>query len=356
MGLLGQNAVPGLRKYMTPERSLLFSALGTGLGQLGRGDPVTMGPAYQQLQQRQQNAAQRKQWTSSGVMDMFTPQERKMLASVPFDVAQSVIAKRAFAPKPGPQKGVAVGGSLVNPITGEVIYQGQPKPTDTLTSGIKEYQYAQAHDGYQGTFEQFKTEMAKAGRSSVTVNNGRNLKIPAGYMPVDPNNPRSGVTPIPGSTQDKAVRETANTLKTSQAKANDAISVIDQALASPGLNGAVGLVQGHLPAYNNATADFLALHQQIQGKTFMQAYRSLKGGGQITEVEGAKAEAAIARLTRVQSEASYRQALKDLKEVIIAGRDRAHKAAISATQKGQPNVPTGQNEFTWNPVTGGLDP
>jgi hypothetical protein len=63
--------------------------------------------------------------------------------------------------------------------------------------------------------------------------------------------------------------------------------------------------------------------EQIKGGAFLEAFEKLKGGGQITETEGAKATAAIARINLGLSEKDMRAALKDLREVVEAGRARA---------------------------------
>lgn len=95
-----------------------------------------------------------------------------------------------------------------------------------------------------------------------------------------------------------------------------AIDVIDKALGHSGLSKAVGPYDARtLTLLPDATA-FEALHDQIKGKTFLAAFESLKGGGQITEIEGQKAEQAMARLNLAQDEADYKSALKDLRTVI----------------------------------------
>jgi hypothetical protein len=88
-----------------------------------------------------------------------------------------------------------------------------------------------------------------------------------------------------------------------------------------GLQGAFPIVPG------TKRADAKAYLDQVKGKTFLEAYNTLKGGGQITEVEGAKAEAAIARLNKAQSWESAQSALKDLKGVIDQGLARARQKA-----------------------------
>ncbi|MDB6179341.1 hypothetical protein PAF17_17785 [Paracoccus sp. Z330] len=52
--------------------------------------------------------------------------------------------------------------------------------------------------------------------------------------------------------------------------------------------------------------------QQAQGQTFLEAFESLKRGGQITEVEGKKVGVAMARLNRAQATDAYQDALNDL--------------------------------------------
>jgi len=143
-----------------------INLLGVGLSQLGSGQAANLAPAKQMIAQRQQQAQQRKMLEDSGLMSRFTPDQQAILASMPPNAAQSIIAQELFKPKPGPTKGIEVGGNIVNPITGEVIYQGSegPKPTDD----IREYEFAQSQ-GYQGTFTDFMMEMRKAGAANNTL-------------------------------------------------------------------------------------------------------------------------------------------------------------------------------------------
>lgn len=109
--------------------------------------------------------------------------------------------------------------------------------------------------------------------------------------------------------------------------ARQSVQAIDSLLAAPGAPRIFG-AQGMLPVVpGTSRADAKAMLEQVQGQTFLQAYQSLKGGGQITEVEGAKAEAAIAKLSRAQSWEAAQSALKDLKEVINAGVRRSQQKA-----------------------------
>jgi CheY-like chemotaxis protein len=75
---------------------------------------------------------------------------------------------------------------------------------------------------------------------------------------------------------------------------------------------------------------------QAKGQTFLQAFNSLRGGGQITEAEGNKATQALARLDRAQSQQDFDAALSDIEAVVTAGLSRSRKAATRT-----PNVGAG---------------
>ena len=89
------------------------------------------------------------------------------------------------------------------------------------------------------------------------------------------------------------------------------------------------------PIAGTKAADFYSLLEQVQGGTFMQAFNNLKGAGQITEQEGAKATAAIARLNARQSEEGFGKALMDFDGVLAQAQARSQPAA----QQGAPAQP-----------------
>lgn len=105
----------------------------------------------------------------------------------------------------------------------------------------------------------------------------------------------------------------------------NAYRLVDQALAHPGLGTATGLSgtldpRNYIPGTDAKNFDSLA--QQLKGNAFLSAFAQLKGSGAITDVEGKKAESAIARLQQSQSEPEYRAALKDYQSVIGQGLKR----------------------------------
>ena len=120
------------------------------------------------------------------------------------------------------------------------------------------------------------------------------------------------------------------------ATASDSLSVIDSILSHPGLETATGLSGVVNPAnfvVGSESHDFALAAEQLQGQAFLQAFESLKGGGQITEVEGKQATNAIAQLSRRQSTTQYRKALRTLRDIVTRARDRAIDAAESEPEQ-----------------------
>lgn len=113
-----------------------------------------------------------------------------------------------------------------------------------------------------------------------------------------------------------------------EATANNTMQTIDALLANEeGMNNATGVIQSQLPTVRQSTADFLADLDKVKGSAFLQAFQNLKGGGAITEIEGVKAENAIATLQTSQSAPKLRQALKDLKQIVSDGLERTKRKA-----------------------------
>jgi hypothetical protein len=70
-------------------------------------------------------------------------------------------------------------------------------------------------------------------------------------------------------------------------------------------------------------ADFKAAFDQIGGQAFLGAIGTLKGTGQITEIEGAKATAALNRMKLSQSESEYMAAAREYQGVLKRGVENA---------------------------------
>lgn len=144
----------------------------------------------------------------------------------------------------------------------------------------------------------------------------------------------------------KSQMEAKRGLPQAEEKAADTLKNIEDLVQHPGMAGVVGIpdtlsgaaykIFGIAPAGTDE-AGFTARLNQIGGQQFLQAFMSLKGGGQITETEGIKATNAMSRLMNTgQSEAEYRQSAKELTDMINRSVNRARTAAGQQPVSGAP--------------------
>ena len=97
----------------------------------------------------------------------------------------------------------------------------------------------------------------------------------------------------------------------------------------PGFKNYVGatLVPGMRFVEGSDTASFDVRQKQIEGRAFLEAFNSLKGGGSITEKEGEKGTAAIMRMNKASSEREYIVAARELQDILAKGVERARAKA-----------------------------
>lgn len=127
------------------------------------------------------------------------------------------------------------------------------------------------------------------------------------------------------------------------------IGKIDALLNDPNLGNVLGPQRGRLTIrtaeqgaslgeqaasmllLNDEDADLVGRIDQLRGQTFLTGFDQLRGGGQITVIEGVKAENALSRINnRLTTEADYRQALRELQMISenalahVEGRPKPH--------------------------------
>lgn len=140
-----------------------------------------------------------------------------------------------------------------------------------------------------------------------------------------------------GTAIGEATGEAITGLGAVEAKAQQAVGLIDSILANPeGIASITGAsvgegIGGMIPPITQVDQDMVAKLQQLQGQVFLEAYESLRGAQGITNIEGEKAERAKARLQRPQSAYEFTLGLKELREVINSGLTRARQKAASGT-------------------------
>lgn len=135
----------------------------------------------------------------------------------------------------------------------------------------------------------------------------------------------------------ESASKAASELPVIEDKANYALNLLDTMVGSEdgkikphrGFDNYIGTWTGEYQAKipGSQAADFKTYHDQVKGTAFLEAFESLKGGGQITQIEGEKATAAITRMERAQSREEYTKAARELQGIIRQGLKRARDKA-----------------------------
>lgn len=232
----------------------------------------------------------------------------------------------------------------------EGLKRSQPQAAN-LTANQNDFLFAQ-QNGYGGSFEDWVRGDQRNPALGTTIYTGRDENGNVIPMQVGndgafvPTQMPEGISFDPGALN--AERAYGTQVGTGRGKAEVAapeaiataqrtLTQIQQLKSDPGLWWSVGGMGWTPNMPGNPQAGTISRIEQLQGAAFLEAFESLKGGGQITEVEGAKATNAMARLQRSQSYEEFVQALTDLEEVINVGLQRA----MRQSQGGAPVPPMG---------------
>lgn len=115
-------------------------------------------------------------------------------------------------------------------------------------------------------------------------------------------------------------------------KSQQMISVIDDLLTDPDLGSVVGGVfgiKGRLSkmspdgeGWTEAQRRLQPLIKELSGQKFLKGFGDLKGGGQITEIEGQQGNDSITSLSQAQSLPDFKNALQRLRAIVALGQAR----------------------------------
>jgi hypothetical protein len=154
-------------------------------------------------------------------------------------------------------------------------------------------------------------------------------------------------------------------LPTATNAVNQAIKDVKDLIAHPGMPAVIGLPEplkggfGFAQLPGTSAAGFEARYKKVKGGSFLQAREALRGGGQITDFEGKKAEDAMAAMDMAQNETEFIQALNDYNGAMTRGLAiLANAARGNFTPLGQaPAAPAsgGQKVRSFNPKTGKIE-
>ena len=131
--------------------------------------------------------------------------------------------------------------------------------------------------------------------------------------------------------QAKATQEAIEQLPGEEMQFERVSRYIDELIAHPGLEAGTGLSSLFPVVPGSDRADFEARKNQLLGGVFLQGFQMLKGGGPVTEVEGLKAEQAMARMSTATSKEDFVSAMEDYREALREGLAKLRKSAGGAT-------------------------
>jgi hypothetical protein len=228
--------------------------------------------------------------------------------------------------------------------TGRAIYADTGQPWDGAKDPLNKIQIVEAPDGSKQQVQLGTGGIPEPGASSAAP----------GAPPVAP---APGVRPVvttdqalagaQARAQAQAVGTTTGTkvaganfdLPKIQQTVNQTIAKLEQLKNHPGLPYITGMASKLpiVPSTDQAAANALA--NQIGGRAFLDAYTaSLRGSGQISNIEGEKGTQAIARLDRAQNMKDYQKALDDFEDLVKADLSTAQQ---QAGKSGASNDPLG---------------
>lgn len=155
------------------------------------------------------------------------------------------------------------------------------------------------------------------------------------------------------------------------AQVGNLFNVLNQFESHPGLSDLVGAKGGgailsyagkETPIAGTNAAGAKALLDQIKGQQFLQAFESLKGGGQISEKEGEAATKALSAINERTSEKDLKQNINTLRDILQKAQQRASTRAQQGYQRVSVQSPMqqGSNEKStivkrYNPQTGRIE-
>lgn len=157
-----------------------------------------------------------------------------------------------------------------------------------------------------------------------------------------------------GKAQGAAVVNTPD----ANATADRMLQQIDEVKNHPGKSWGTGMTSLGNGIPGTEQYAFQQRVDQLKGGTFLQSYNTLRGAGAITDIEGKKAEQAIARLNSGLSGREFDQALDDLKSVIQSGKERMNQKAAGNFTGGAPRsaAPAPKAGRTGSGVSWGVEP
>jgi hypothetical protein len=162
----------------------------------------------------------------------------------------------------------------------------------------------------------------------------------------------------------KSQAEAATALLPAQQIAGQIDQQIAELKADPSLPDVLGPIDSRTPNFRSGPIRAQAKIDQLKGGSFLSARQMLKGGGPITDFEGKKADAAVARMEQAQDVKDFNDALDDFNDAVQSGVQKLQMQAQGNFGVGA-SAPSGGPATTapagaagirkYNPATGRIE-
>ena len=313
--------------FNNPKVSDVLQALGTSLMSSPSNNVLAgFSPAYDKLSERrdrkQESAADRQLWASAlGAMGL-PPDQAAIFAGNP-QAAQMVLAQQRE------DRNRSQETSQVNKTAEYARAQGFDDIADAIENkmidGKAAFQEIQRRQGLSAGNTEFGLQSVYSRDAEGNVVMGQMTKdgryvpsqVPDGLTPLSPYD--AARDKAAGSAYGKEAGTMAAGAPAAIRMADDVSQQVDGLISDPYLPNMIGPVDSRLPNWSADANRVQAKIDQIQGGAFLQARQMLKGGGQITDYEGARAEAAYVRMNQAQSVQDFTAALTDFRDAVRAG-------------------------------------
>lgn len=306
-GILSGNGFQGLRDFWNSDAVLPAAAALIGGPTLRQGLAGAFSAAGPGMVQMRKRKAISDWMNAGGPKDPKAPETQALFAEAP-EIAAKYI---------GDQFG-ATGGRAAE--YGMTPVWGKDKNGKTVLMQMSNQGGITSLDTH-GVEPLDPLHFVNTGTESLPVGS-RTGEVRGGAIPID--NAGKAAATAQGEAQGAAIVN----LPVVEDAARRLTDTIDQALNSPEeISRVTGPMASFFPNMTGTAQQGQAIINQIQGQTFLQAYQQLKGGGSITETEGAQATKALNKLsaTAVDDE----QYVKNLQEF----RDEVQKLVALARKK-----------------------
>jgi len=333
----------GIMDFLSrPELYQWLGGVGGGLSRASRGRGFDISDANQQFYGQMNDRRTKEQL--AGMMGQFTPEQQQLLGTFDTQTLQKALYDQQFPQHRTISDMERAWGLLPledQKLAARIVAGIVPK-----AGGGDEYGVTPVY-GRDANGNLVIMQTSKAGGV-------KQVDLPAGVQPLPTYNQQlidTGTAVIPYDTRGGGAgapipKDVAGAAAQSASGGAFGKAEAEKTLAAPsaiaGAKRVKGIIAGlrndpylprmlgyssYLPSVSPDSARVKSKINQLSGANFLEAYKTLKGGGQITEVEGKKAEQASARLAEAQTVEDFNAALNEFEALVDEGIANAGRGA-----------------------------